>query len=46
MGDIRLALDGAFELAGTPTHGAPARSALALWQRPASVAAMVLVAWR
>ena len=39
MGDIRLALDAAFELDGTAAAG---RSDLAPWQRPASVGALVL----
>jgi len=42
MGDIRLALDGAFELAGMRRPAPGGRSDLAPWQRPASVAAMVL----
>jgi len=43
VGDIRLVLDGAFGLARVPTQDAP-RPALALWQHPAPVAAMVLSA--
>ncbi|MEO5741460.1 MAG: protein kinase [Vicinamibacterales bacterium] len=42
MGDIRLALDGAFELAGMRGPALEVRFDIAPWQRPLSVAAIVL----
>ncbi len=43
IGDVRLAMQGAFESAGSVTGGATEPIAQpALWQRPAAIAAMVL----